>query len=372
MTRINSLRLTDFRSYAKLDWSITGRISVLAGSNGAGKTNLLEAISLLSPGRGLRGAKLNELPRSGPGCSGGFAISAHVIENSISTLGFDLATIYGIKDRERRLFSCDGASISSREADAHFCSVWLTPQMDRLFTEGASMRRRFPDRLTLTLDPNHAREVAAFEAASINRNRLIERGDFDPLWSSMIEDAMARHAVALTASRLHLIDRLNATFADWDEQAFPPSHLQLDCPIAKKLHNAPALSVEDWLRASYADSRDKSFVQVSPQRADLRIEDAHTGLAASLASTGQQRAMLVALVLAHASLINAWYGRAPILLLDEPFMHLDQKRRLALTAHLRAAKNQVFCAVTEIDSQVPFGGDATYGCVTAQNIKILA
>lgn len=354
--RIETLRLADFRSYARLDWQPEGRLVALAGPNGSGKTNLLEAISLLAPGRGLRGAKLAELARRGEGTSGGWAVAARIGQGADA---FDLGTGIEAAQPERRRILLDGDPVPSAAIADRFACVWLTPQMDRLFTEGASARRRFLDRLTLALAPGHAGEVAAFEAASANRNRLIEQGGSDPAWLGTIEDSMARHAAALTASRLDLIARLNAGLGGGIVAPFPASSLALDCPIGARLEIEPALAVEDWLRDRYRRTRAEPTAALSPQRADLLLTDQTSGLAALLASTGQQRAMLVAIVLAHAALVEALRGAAPILLLDEPFVHLDADRRAGLGTALANGRAQVFCTATDHAQFASLGATAT-------------
>ncbi len=353
--RIASLRLADFRSYARLDWQPGGKIVALAGPNGAGKTNLLEAVSLLAPGRGLRGARLAELARHAPGAAGGWAVAAR-LEGKEG--GFAIGTGIEAGQGDRRRLLLDGEPVPASRLAARFSCLWLTPQMDRLFTEGASSRRRFLDRLVLALEPGHASEVASFESTSANRNRLIEAGRYDPLWLATIEDSMARHAAALTASRLYVIERLNALLAAGTADPFPAARLSLDCPIGAELARRPALEVEDWLRARYAASRAEPVAAISPQRADLGLAQAASGLVAALASTGQQRAMLVSIVLAHVALVAAARGTAPVLLLDEPFVHLDAAHRMALGDALQRGDAQVFCTATERD-QFAALGDAT-------------
>ncbi|MDD2876770.1 MAG: DNA replication/repair protein RecF [Acidiphilium sp.] len=355
LINLRSLRLTDFRSYAAIEFRPASRIVALQGPNGSGKTNLLEAISLLAPGRGLRGAKFAELSRRAPGASGGWAVAAHLTGTQGS---LTLGTGIDAAQAERRKILLDGDPVTAATAAEHFACVWLTPQMDRLFTEGASARRRFLDRLTLALAPGHASEVAAFEAAAANRNRLIEQGGYDPVWLTTIEDSMARHAAAMTAARLDLIARLNVTLACGAFAPFPSATLTLECSIGARLSAEPALAVEDWLRRLYARTRHETLAAVSPQRADLVLADQATGLVASLASTGQQRTMLVAIVLAHADLVTTLRGAAPILLLDEPFVHLDAPHRAALSAALASRSAQIFCTATDREHLAALGPDA--------------
>ncbi|SIQ63652.1 MULTISPECIES: DNA replication/repair protein RecF [Acidiphilium] len=363
MTTLTALRLTDFRSYASLDVRPNSRIVALEGPNGSGKTNLLEAISVLAPGRGLRGAKFTELARRG--ASGGWAVAAQLTD---AGRRFTLGTGIDGAGAERRKILLDGDPVNAAAAAAAFACVWLTPQMDRLFTEGASARRRFLDRLTLALAPAHASEVAAFEAASANRNRQIEQGTADAAWLATIEDSMARHAAALTASRLDLIARVNAMLARGAFAPFPAATLALECPIGARLAIEPAIVVEDWLRRLYARTRAEPVAAVSPQRADLLLADAGSGLAAAFASTGQQRAMLVAIVLAHAALIASLRGAAPVLLLDEPFVHLDAAHRVALGEALQRSPSQVFCTATDRAQLRSLGDDAAIWLVSPGRI----
>ena len=357
--RLVRLVLTGFRNYSALTWRPGAGLVVLYGPNGTGKTNLLEAVSLLVPGRGLRGARLADLARRGGvawAVAGRFATPQGELDVGTGTPPEGPA--------DRRVFRVDGAAPRSQaEIAARVCAVWLTPQMDRLFQEGASGRRRFLDRLVYALEPGHAREVAAHDTAMAQRNRLLAEGGAEPAWLAGLEDAMARHAVAVTAARAALVAHLNAALRGGVAGAFPAALLSLACPIAERLAAAPALGVEDWLRAALAAGRvadaRAGAAALGAHRADMGLQDAATGLPAALASTGQQKALLVGVVLGHAALLAEARGYAPLLLLDEPAVHLDAGHRAALFAALRALPAQVLLTGTDRDTFLPLRDTAT-------------
>jgi DNA replication and repair protein RecF len=362
MLRLTRLRLTDFRSWSSLEAHFGASIVAIAGENGAGKTNLLEAISLLGPGRGLRGARMGELGRRAEDGHRPWAAAGRF---ATPQGAFDIGTgadPEGASDR--RAFRLDGLPVRAQvDLADRIAVVWLTPQMDRLFQEGASGRRRFLDRLAWALEPGHAREVAAHDNAMSQRNRLLAGGRADPAWLAGLEDAMARHAVAATAARRSLAARLNAVMvAGSATGAFPAARMDLACPIAAALAEQPALAVEDALRAALADDRRRDAAAGGAARGAHRADMALTHLPkdqpAEMCSTGEQKALLISTVLAHAALIAEARGFAPLLLLDEVAAHLDQARREALFAALARLPAQAFLTGTDAEVFRPLQGIA--------------
>jgi DNA replication and repair protein RecF len=366
------LDLTDFRSYRQARLETDGRPVVLTGPNGAGKTNLLEAVSFLAPGRGLRRARLSEIDRRAEPATaqtGAWAVAARLAtpsgEVAIGT-GRDGTSESG----DRRLVRIDGQAVKGQAALAeHLNLVWLTPQMDRLFQEGAAPRRRFLDRLVFGYDPAHATRLAAYEQALRERARLLRQGGADPAWVTVLEDTMARDGVAVAASRRDIAQRLDRAAAEAEAGGvFPVPHLTLTGKAEDWLAEMPALAAEDRLRAELAASRridaESGGAVVGPHRADLAVAHAGKRVPAEQCSTGEQKALLIAIVLAHARLQAALRGVAPVLLLDEVAAHLDVTRRAALFAHLLSLGGQAWLTGTDAILFAEFGAKAHFFTVT--------
>lgn len=355
---VTALALTDFRSHAARRFVFGRRSVALVGDNGAGKTNVLEALSLLSPGRGLRRATLAEIARLGG--SGGFSVSAEV-EGALGPVRIGTGLVPGEAGRQVRV---DGEPARSMDVlSDHARVLWLTPAMDGLFTGPAGDRRRFLDRLVLALDPAHGRRVAAFEQALTRRNRLLEDHRTDPAWLDAVETETAALGVAVAAARREavgcLVRLIDAGTAD---DAFPAARLALEGDVEAALEAASASDVEDWYRTDLAAARSRDRAAgrtlTGPQRADLRVHHAAKAMPAELSSTGEQKALLIGLVLAQARLVAEQTGMTPILLLDEVAAHLDPGRRAALFARLDRDGGQSFMTGTDAAAFAALGGDA--------------
>jgi DNA replication and repair protein RecF len=351
---VRKISLTRFRNHAATALRIDRPVAVLTGANGSGKTNLLEAISFLSPGRGMRRARLSEIDRVGD--DGPWAVSAEVEgklgETRIGT-GRDAEA-----EGERRLVRIDGAPARSQSAlGDHLTVSWLTPAMDRLFTEGASGRRRFLDRLVYAFDGEHAGRVSGYEHAWRERNRLIKDGRRDGAWYDALEETLAETGVAIAAARAGLVARLNRICAATREP-FPAAELALDGEIDRWLVGTPALQVEDRIRATLAAARVGGQAAAGPPRPARAGTPVGKTLPAGPGATGEQKALLVGIVLAHARLQAIDEHAAPILLLDEVAAHLDDRRRAALFEAVFDLGGQAWLTGTDLSTFAPIADRA--------------
>jgi DNA replication and repair protein RecF len=328
---VRRLTLTDFRCYRGVRLEVDARPVVLAGMNGAGKTNLLEAISYLVPGRGLRRARLSEVTRDG---GESWAVAAEIaIADGAYAVGTGYRPEAGGK-AEKRVVRINGEPAKSQAELGRIASAqWLTPQMDRLFLDGPASRRRFLDRLILGFDPDHAGPLAAYEHSLRGRNKLLKETAHDAAWLSSIEDSMAAHGIAVAGRRLEAIERLRP-FCGVSFGPFPGAEIALVGEVESWLAEGPALAAEERLRARLAGSREADAqagtAAVGPHRSDLEVVHMGNGSAAARCSTGEQKALLVGLVLAAARLQARERGHMPLLLLDEIAAHLDPERLEAL------------------------------------------
>jgi DNA replication and repair protein RecF len=346
---IRRLTLTNFRSYhaAQVALDRAGPV-VLTGANGAGKTNLIEAISLLAPGRGLRRATMEELAFTEG--DGAWAVSAEIEGMlGLATLGTGIEPPANEEATPARRCRIDRESVGSATAFAdHLRVVWLTPAMDPLFNGPASERRRFLDRLVLAVDAQHSSRVAALERSLRSRNRLLEDSPGDSHWLDAVEHETAEVAVAVAAGRAETVTRLSAALAAARAQApeFPQAEIELQGWMEKLLPDHTAIEIEDRYRTLLKDNRARDAAAGrtldGPHLSDLAVRHASKNIPAADASTGEQKALLIRLVLAHAGLIKQMTGFAPLLLLDEVVAHLDPARRAALYDALSSLGAQVW------------------------------
>lgn len=332
MTGLAHLALSDFRSYADLALPVDAPLIALAGENGAGKTNILEAISLLSPGRGLRRAEFADMARSGAG--GGFAVSVRLADDTQIGLGLGEPDETGRRSRIQRINGAPSSSLTA--VSEHVRVVWLTPEQDGLFRGSAGDRRRFLDRLVLAIDAEHGARVNALERALRDRNRILDERPHDASWLDAIERQVAELGVAVAAARAEAVTRLGALIEETRDDAspFPWAMLALDGELDRLVAALAAVDAEDAYQALLKQNRprDKAAGRtlIGAQATDLKVRHGPKGIAAGQGSTGEQKALLVGLVLAHARLVAAMSGLAPIVLMDEIAAHFDPRRRTAL------------------------------------------
>lgn len=381
MSFIRSLQLHAFRNYRDVLLSdLESGFVVLTGQNGVGKTNILEAVSMLSPGRGLRGAKMQELRHRDMHADTMWSVVS-VVESPVGAVKIGTGVRAGTTG-ERRVMRVNGVDLKAQADVSEYIScVWLTPQMDGLFCDAASERRRFFDRLVFAFDPAHAGRVTRYESVLSQRTKLLrmqrdEGVRADPLWLGSLEATMAETGVAIAAARLQTLECLRGHMAQiLDDTGFPVADIVLVCGIEEALQSRPALEVEDSMRARLLGTRgldaETGGASVGPHRTDMQVHYADKNMPAAQCSTGEQKALLTGIVLAHAVRTRDVRDAAPVLLLDEIAAHFDAKRRSALFDVLGALRAQVF--ITGTDAHV-FNGiqEARHLAISADMIRLAA
>lgn len=360
-SRINTLNLHEFRNYAHLSLDVGGASVVLTGHNGAGKTNILEAVSLLAPGRGMRRARLSEMDRLGGG--------AWVISATLDTPQGEVQIGTGRDDSapetDKRLVRIDGKPARGHTALAeHVSIVWLTPENDQLFMEGPSARRKFLDRLVYGFDPEHASRVAAYEYAMRERNRLLADRRADPHWLSTLERKMAEKSLAIAVARMETAAHLNQTMQE-SRLSFPKADMNLTGFAEKFLaEGAPALHAEDAMAEALERSRHEDAQSgrssFGAHKSELGVVHVAKAMPAELCSTGEQKALLLSIVLAEARAGARWHGRVPLMLLDEVVSHLDASRRAELFEEIQASGAQAWMTGTDAEMFAGMRGNARF------------
>jgi DNA replication and repair protein RecF len=343
---VRRLTLHNFRNYHAAALDADARTIVLVGPNGAGKTNLIEAISFLAPGRGLHRATLDEVAFNEG--DGSWTVAAE-IEGALglATLGTGIERSDSDDATTQRKSRIDREAVSSAAAFAdHLRIIWLVPAMDTLFTGAPSERRRFLDRLVLAVDADHAGRVNALERALRSRNRLLEEPRPDRHWLDAVEHETAELAIAVASLRVESVRRLDGVLTSRKDSPFPPAQIALDGWLEQLISLHPASEIEARYREVLRDSRGRDAAAGrtldGPHRTDLKVIYAAKEIAAADASTGEQKALLISLVLAHARLLSEMTSAALVLLLDEVVAHLDPARRAALHGELAELGAQVW------------------------------
>lgn len=364
------LTLTDFRNYKFLRINTGMEPIVITGDNGAGKTNILEAISFLAPGRGLRGTRLSDVRRISPQTnddslltsSVSWAVAAKVRRGDDC---FDIATAVepclreindeedNLRSFERRIVKIDGSKVSSQaELGNYISTIWLTPQMDRLFRGGSQPRRSFLDRLVYDFDMEHAKRVSSFEHLYKDWYKLLKEGKHDNFWLSGLEENMASVGVAIAAARREQIARLNTFIEHEPDDVFPSVRLELDGIVEKMLDTLPAIEVEDKYREILKKMRRNVIYNDAVDginRTDFKVFYRKKSMPAELCSTGEQKSLLISIILAQSKCQSLYKGFAPIMLLDEIVAHLDDLKREALISKILELNVQAWITSTDVD-----------------------
>lgn len=372
---LHKLNLTHFRGYDALRLDLGGaRMVVLAGANGAGKTNILEAISLLIPGKGLRAADLLEIKNREAGPQDLWAVAAE-----LESAGHNVRIGTGLeRDFKRRTVRIQGKEAKTHnELTTFVACVWLTPQMDRLFLEGASSRRKFFDRLVYAFEPEHAARLNRYDKNLRERMKLLQEGAPDLRWLDTLEAQLAAEAVSIAASRLNLISRLSHYVTKLGEKQtlFPAPYITLSGWTENEVQKSPAVTVEEELKKRFKASRaldghsGKSHEGI--HRSDFLVRFSAKDMPADQCSTGEQKGLLISIVLAHALMMQGERGFVPLLLLDEVAAHLDDARRQELFDCLMAMDGQVFLTGTDLGIFAPLKNHARFFTVDAARVTPL-
>ena len=372
---IRRLKLNSFRNYTSANIELDKRHVVLTGENGAGKTNLLEAISFLSPGRGMRRTTYDRVAQSSDAAqTAQWAVHCD-LESHIGPveLGTGLKPRNGGSDTQRRVHINGAAAKTSDMLLEYVRVLWLTPAMDGLFTGSKGDRRRFLDRLVLAIDPAHGRRVANFEKAMRSRNRLLEDSGSQTAWLDGIESQLAETAVAITFARNELVSLLRSMIGDDEDSSFPAADIKIDGTLDAMLMDGASADLEDSYRALLCNSRmrDRAAGRTleGPHRSDLLVRHRAKNMEAALCSTGEQKALLLGLVLAHAGLVATITGMTPLLLLDEVAAHLDQNRRAALFDLIDTIGCQTWMTGTDTDLFSAIGDRAQHFSVASGSVS---
>ena len=365
---VERLTLTDFRNYQHLRLQAELAPIIVHGENGSGKTNILEAISFLTPGRGLRGAKLADIKRfvpqdkeveTGYPLSLNWAVVAEIVNNdesytiatAVEKTTREIEDIDGTRSFERRVVKVDGNKISSQaELGRYLSAIWITPQMDRLFRGGSQPRRAFLDRLVYAFDMDHAKRTANFEHMYHEWYRLIKDSKRDNHWLESLEESMAALGVAIAAARREQVARLNAFVEQEPDDVFPSVVLELDGTIEKALDSQPAVVVEDLYKTMMKQQRRFILENDNPDginRTDFKVYFKKKGMPADLCSTGEQKSLLISIILAQTKCQILHKGFSPVMLLDEVAAHLDDVKREALLEKVAALNVQAWMTTTD-------------------------
>ena len=376
---VTRLTLTDFRNYAFLRVSPGLRPVIITGENGSGKTNILEAISFLTPGRGLRSARLADIRRFTPAVidadylpAGGWGVSATVFRNGEE---FEIGTATETGSREchdeirsfdRRIVKINGQKgVSQNELGQYLSAVWLTPQMDRLFRGGSQPRRSFLDRLVYAFDTEHAKRTSVFEHLYKQWYQLLKstNGHADAAWLTSLEEDMAAAGVAIAAARREQIARLNRFIESAPDDVFPDVEIALEGTVERQLDSLPAVEVEDAYRSRLARERHRVLENDGVDgvnRSDFKVYYKKKRMPAELCSTGEQKALLISIILAQTKCQILSRGFAPVLLLDEVAAHLDDAKREALLTKIRELDLQAFITATDPGLFASLNGHAEF------------
>ncbi len=347
---VEKIILTNFRNYERLEVDVLSRINIITGNNGAGKTNLLEAVSLLASGKGIRSAKIEELSKY-DSSSNDWSIFASVnTPDGIISIGTGRANN---SENNKRIVKIDGKIMRSQNALAKYFSIcWLTPKMDQIFNDGQSSRRKYLDKLTGLFYPDHTKHLSIYNYARTERQKLLDRNNPDYAWVAILEKRMSEQAIAIAAARLEVIDILQRAINSSTASSFLKPILSVSGDIEQSLESMTAINAEqqycDKLKQARANDSANGRTSCGTHKSDFLVIHPDKKLSAEFCSTGEQKAMLLSITLATVRAAKSWHGRSPVLLLDEVIAHLDNSKRSELFAEIEELQTQCWLTGTDI------------------------
>ena len=345
--QIKSLKLINFRSHSDFSLSLSGKPLAIIGNNGAGKTNILEAISLLSPGRGIRNSKFSEMVKDDNSMPWG--VNFNILSN-----GKNYEVSSGLRDNQKgRDIKINSKKVSGSSALPEIILLsWLTPSMDQIFNETPSYRRRFIDRLCAVYEKNHTKNIKIYEKLMAERNSSFKSKVLDNVWLDALENQMSDVSIAIAETRLTFISDLNKVLETNLDPVWPRAHLEIYGFVENLVSSWNSGKAKEMLCNEFKNNRERDFfskrTNEGVHRSDLLVNEKNKKIEAKKCSTGEQKSLLMGIILSHLELVSSFKSRYPVLLLDEVLAHFDKIRRKSFFKQIQEIGSQIIMTGTDI------------------------